>query len=302
MELDTWFNNYAIDNNMTLAEARRRLTPMEMRTYKSHMERMKKIYNASHSPFVKAEIDRLGARAYVTRQMALIDSIDKILIETSHNVQVTMEDHLIGMYQREYKNTMEQFRIQGTVIPERAIREIINYPYAGNMFSDRIWNNKNRLINYIEKDLAKGLIKGSSIQSMSKDLMNRCDVLYYQAARLIRTETNYVMNQGHLNGYKDAGIKEYKFLAFIDNRTSPQCKDLDGQIINANDATVGTNMPPLHPNCRSTIIPIVTRNYLNNMKEENIFNDDPAGDVLIFKDKKEAANHAINNLGFKEVN
>lgn len=138
MEFDSWFNTYARDNNMTLAEARRRLTPMEMRTYKAHMERMKKIYNASHSPFVKAEIDRLGARAYVTRQMALIDSIDKILIETSHNVQIKMEDHLIGMYQREYKDTMDQFRIQGTVIPEKAIREIINYPYAGNMFSDRI--------------------------------------------------------------------------------------------------------------------------------------------------------------------
>lgn len=127
---------------------------------------------------------------------------------------------------------------------------------------------------------------------MSKDLMNRCDVLYYQAARLVRTETNYVMNQGHLNGYKDAGIKEYKFLAFIDNRTSPQCKELDGQIINANDATVGTNLPPLHPNCRSTIIPIVTRDYLNNTKEETNGPDATStGDMLTFKNNKEAVKY-----------
>ena len=138
MELDSWFNTYASNNSMTLAEAKRRLSPIEMKTYKTNMERMKKIYNASHSPFVKAEIDRLGSRAYVTRQMALIDSIDKILIETSHNVQITMEDHLIGMYQREYKDTLKQFRIQGTTIPEEAIKEIINYPYAGEMFSSRI--------------------------------------------------------------------------------------------------------------------------------------------------------------------
>lgn len=246
MEFDSWFNTYAIDNNMTLAEARRRLTPMEMRTYKTHMERMKKIYNASHSPFVKAEIDRLGARAYVTRQMALIDSIDKILIETSYNVQIRMEDYLIGMYQREYEDTMNQFRISGTVIPKRAIKEIIEYPYAGNMFSSRIWRNKQRLLNYIERDLAKGLVKGSSIQRMSKDLMSRCDVLYYQAARLVRTETNYVMNQGHLNGYKDAGIREYQILAFIDNRTSEICKAKDGEVVNVNGAIVADNMPPFH--------------------------------------------------------
>lgn len=133
---------------------------------------------------------------------------------------------------------------------------------------------------------------------MSKDLMNRCDVLYHQAARLVRTETNYVMNQGHLNGYKDAGIKEYKFLAFIDHRTSPQCKGLDGQVIDANDATVGTNLPPLHPNCRSTIIPIVTRDYLNSTKKET--SGSTEGE-LIFKNSKEAAKYLQNNYGFEKV-
>lgn len=76
--------------------------------------------------------------------------------------------------------------------------------------------------------------------------MNRCDVLYYQAARLVRTETNHVMNQGHLNGYKDAGIKEYEVLAFIDHRTSEICKVKDGEVVNVNGATIGTNMPPFH--------------------------------------------------------
>ena len=130
--------------------------------------------------------------------------------------------------------------------------------------------------------------------------MSRCDTLYYQAARLVRTETNYAMNQAHLNGYKEAGIKQYKFLAFIDHRTSPQCKRLDGQTINADDATVGDNMPPMHPNCRSTIIPIVERvNKFTNFKDPAATNTKT--EELTFKNSKAAAKHLKDNYGFEKV-
>ncbi len=297
-EFNNWFNTYASDNNLTFAEAQRTLTPMELRQYKEHLATLKRIYNASHNPHVKVQMAKLGARANVTRYIALIDSIDKILIETSNNIQISMEEHLAGMYQREYQGTMAALGIEGAVIPDRAIKEIIEYPYAGAMFSDRIWRNKDQLLNYINNDLAKGLIKGDSIQRMSADLMNRCNVLYYQASRLVRTETNYVMNQGHKNGYKDAGITHFKFLSYLDHRTSPQCTELDGQVVAIEDAQVGTNMPPMHPNCRSTIIPIIKK----TPAAEQTISDTMERESLQFKDKKEAAAHAINKLGFKEVN
>lgn len=256
-EFNNWFNTYATDNNLTFAEAQRTLTPMELRQYKEHLDILKKIYNASHNPYIKVQIAKLGARANVSRYMALIDSIDKILIETAYNIQISIEEHLIGIYQREYQGTMAVLGIEGVVIPDKAIKEVIEYPYAGAMFSDRIWRNKDQLLNYINNDLAKGLIKGDSIQKMSISLMNRCNTLYYQASRLVRTETNYAMNQGHKNAYKDTGITHFKFLSYLDPRTSPQCNELDGQVIAIEDAQVGKNMPPMHPNCRSTIIPVI---------------------------------------------
>lgn len=293
-EFNNWFNTYASDNNLTFAEAQRTLTPMELRQYKEHLATLKRIYNASHNPHVKVQMAKLGARANVTRYIALIDSIDKILIETSNNIQISMEEHLAGMYQREYQGTMAALGIEGAVIPDRAIKEIIEYPYAGAMFSDRIWRNKDQLLNYINNDLAKGLIKGDSIQRMSADLMNRCNVLYYQASRLVRTETNYVMNQGHKNGYKDAGITHFKFLSYLDHRTSPQCTELDGQVVAIEDAQVGTNMPPMHPNCRSTIIPII-------IKAETPVSIDNQSEDLTFKDTKEAAAYLKDNYGFEKV-
>lgn len=257
-DLNDFYNRYAVDNNLSLQQLQQRLSPLEMREYRQQMQELQRLYSLYQNEHILQEMQILSNRAYITRQMALLDSINIRLIETAHNVQITLQDYLEGIYRREYAAALEGLGVNSkVVIPTKAIKEIIEYPYAGAMFSDRIWRNKNQLLNYINDDLVKGIIKGSSIQSMSKDLMNRCNTLYYQAERLVRTETNYVINQGHLNGYRDAGVEQYEFLAFIDNRTSRQCKHLDNHVFNIRDAQAGTNLPPMHPNCRSTIIPVI---------------------------------------------
>lgn len=303
-EINDWYNTYATENGLTHQEAQRVLTPIQMQQYQNHIATLRRLYNASHNPYLLNEINRLSSRAYLTQQMALMDAIDEILIETAHNVQISLEDHLINMYQREYQNTLESLGMAGTAVtPVNAIKEIIQYPYAGAMFSDRIWRNKNQLLNYINNDLSKHLIKGSSVQRMSKELMNRCHSLYYQAARLIRTETNYAITQGTLNAYTDSGVvQQYEFLAAIDHRTSPQCRDKNGQVFELTAANVGNNLPPLHPNCRSTIIPVINRNYLEKIKEKDNPSKDNNIEKLEFKNKKEATDYVIKNLGFYNVN
>ena len=37
--------------------------------------------------------------------------------------------------------------------------------------------------------------------------------------------------------------------------TSEICQEMDGKIFNVKDGIPGDNVPPLHPNCRSTIVP-----------------------------------------------
>jgi SPP1 gp7 family putative phage head morphogenesis protein len=57
---------------------------------------------------------------------------------------------------------------------------------------------------------------------------------------------------------EDSGVVEkYEFLAAIDSRTSKLCRDKDGKVFKLKDSKVGVNFPPLHPHCRSTIIPVL---------------------------------------------
>ena len=257
-EVNDFMMQYAKDHKLDYATVTQTLTPIDLVEYNQKIEELYAMYRDTGSEYIKIEIDRLNARAKITRLQALQDAINVELTKVTHEYQMTLEDTLIGLFTEQYKEVSELLGIMAPVINREAIKTIIEYPYAGKMFSDRIWDNKDALVKHIKQNLTAGIIRGDSIQKMSRQLKKDLNVLYYQAERLVRTETNYAMNQGHLKGYADSGVVEkYEFLAAIDSRTSKLCKNQNGKVYKLSDAVVGVNFPPLHPHCRSTVIPVL---------------------------------------------
>lgn len=257
-EVNDFMMKYAVDHKLDYATVTQTLTPIDLAEYNQKIEELYAMYRDTGSEYIKIEIDRLNARAKITRLQALQDAINVELTKVTHEYQMTLEDTLIGLFTEQYKEVSELLGIMAPVINREAIKTIIEYPYAGKMFSDRIWDNKDALVKHIKQNLTAGIIRGDSIQKMSRQLKKDLNVLYYQAERLVRTETNYAMNQGHLKGYADSGVVEkYEFLAAIDSRTSKLCKNQNGKVYKLSEATVGVNYPPVHCNCRSTVIPVL---------------------------------------------
>lgn len=257
-EVNDFMMKYAVDHKLDYATVTQMLTPIDLAEYNEKIQELHAMYRDTKSEYIKIEIERLKARSKITRLRALQDAINVELCKVTHEYQMTLEDTLIGLFSDQYTKACELMGVMAPGIPREAIIKIIEYPYAGKMFSDRIWDNKDALVKYIQQDLTVGIIRGDSIQKMSRQMKKDLNVLYYQAERLVRTETNYAMNQGHLKGYADSGVVEkYEFLAAIDSRTSKLCKNQNGKVYKLSDATVGVNYPPLHPNCRSTVIPVL---------------------------------------------
>ena len=257
-EVNDFMMKYAVDHKLDYATVTQMLTPIDLAEYNEKIQELHAMYRDTKSEYIKIEIERLKARSKITRLRALQDAINVELCKVTHEYQMTLEDTLIGLFSAQYEKACELMGVMAPGIPREAIIKIIEYPYAGKMFSDRIWDNKDALVKYIQQDLTVGIIRGDSIQKMARQLKKDLKVLYYQAERLVRTETNYAMNQAHLKGYKDSGaVEKYEFLAAHDKRTSKLCRDLDGQMFELSKAVVGENYPPMHPNCRSTVVPVL---------------------------------------------
>ena len=77
----------------------------------------------------------------------------------------------------------------------------------------------------------------------------------HEARRVVRTESNYCINQAELKGMKDAGFDEYEFISLGEkaDNVCHVCDNLDGQRFKIADVVVGVNFPPMHPFCRCKV-------------------------------------------------
>lgn len=81
-----------------------------------------------------------------------------------------------------------------------------------------------------------GAIQGKGVAVLSKELADMMGQSFRVAERLIRTEANHFHNAADVAAYEAAGVRQYGFIATLDNRTSAVCAGLDGKVFDIKDA------------------------------------------------------------------
>lgn len=260
-------------NKISLEEAKQYLTIPESKDF---IENLKNTIANVQDEDLKAEMLRqINTPAYRARLTRLQAMKEKLNIECKAlaDIQVReIEKGLINTANTAYYKTifdMQQLTGVGfsfAEIPTKQIEEILKNNWSGKHFSKRIWENTDMLASELEHTLTKGFMTGASVQRMSKEIADKMEIGEYAATRLIRTETTYVANMAELQAYKEAGVEKIIFLATLDLRTSDKCRKHDKEIIPLEKAVPGENIPPLHPNCRSTTIEIFEDDDLSKLQ------------------------------------
>lgn len=138
------------------------------------------------------------------------------------------------------------------------IKYVDDFNWVGNVnWNERIWGNSDKLRSKLNEHLNDAFLRGDSIDSIIKDVKVRFGSSYSDASRLVLTESAALHNTATLDRYAQMGVTEVEFSAILDDRTSEKCANAEGNIIKIEDAKIGTNAPPLHPYCRSVLLPVV---------------------------------------------
>lgn len=210
---------------------------------------------------MEEQLKRLSQKGRMTHLELSEMQIQNALLHLTDQKQITIYDVLENQYRDGYfRNVFEVqsgigFGVDFTAPDEKAVRRAVMKSWSKNNFSDLIWGQEKQLAKELREALTTGLIRGDSIDQMTKRLTGRMEVSQSNARRLVRTETAHIHEQAALDAYTECGIDYYEFLATLDRRTSEKCREMDGKVCPIKDAKVGENYPPLHPNCRSTTVP-----------------------------------------------
>ena len=146
-------------------------------------------------------------------------------------------------------------------LDNRAVNQVLNTKFLGGNYSERIWKNTDKLADTLKEVIGSAIARGESYSKTAREIRERFGVTQYEATRLVQTETCYFQNQAEIEALKTMGIEKYKFIATLDSRTSDICREHDKKVYNIEDAKAGKNLPPLHPNCRSTVSAYLGEEY-----------------------------------------
>lgn len=180
-------------------------------------------------------------------------------------------------FEKEWNDIYESFALTSknsfSTISTRNAKAAINTAWLsdGKNFSQRVWNNTNKLVETLNDNLINCVITGKKTTELKQLLQKRFNVSYNAADMLVRTETAHIQTQAAAQRYKDYGLKEYEFLADPDERTCSVCAALDGKRFLLSEMKPGVNAPPMHPRDRCCIVPVVNKETEEEiMEKENI--------------------------------
>ena len=110
--------------------------------------------------------------------------------------------------------------------------------------------------------LFKGILTGSGWRSISKEISEVTGVIPWKAKAIARTSLTEIANNVEAQTLDEAGLKNYRYMCTLDERTCPVCGALDGKMFPVKEGRIGVNRPPMHPNCRCTTTAAFTKDTL----------------------------------------
>ena len=263
-DISDWYTRIAKNNEISYNDAKKLLNAKELDEFKWSIDEYIKKANENklNQAWIK-ELENASAKHHIERleamKLQIANQVENLYGERIHD----MDNFLKNTFKDSYYNST--FNIaKGTEIGKKIyalnsdlVNTIIHKPWSpdGVNFSERLWKDKNELINNLHADLTQAFIRGESPQKTIARFSKRFDAKKSVASRLILTESAAYQSVARQKCYADLGVSEYQIISTLDLKTSEICQDMDQKVFKLEDYKIGITANPFHPNCRSTTAP-----------------------------------------------
>ncbi len=258
------FDKYRLKHGLSITEAKALLESLENPHDLDEM--LKRLRNGIKSDERKELLKRLEAPAYRYRINRFVDMQHQTdeLMKYVYDVEkeISTKSYINAAYNTYYRDV---FNIQKDVgvayrfnnLDSKLVEQMLRSKWSGENYSSRIWGNTQDLTNTLKDEMVLGILTNKTEKEMMDTIIERFSIGAYKARRLIVTESAAISSFADQLAFEDAGIETEMFIAVHDGKTSMVCQKHDRSIVEVGKGEVGRNIPPLHPNCRSKMIPYI---------------------------------------------
>ena len=269
-KINNWYVRVAQNNQISMADAKKLLNSAELKEFKWDVQEYIKYghENQINKSWMK-ELENASARYHISRLEALKMQTQQSM-EVAFGNQLDDVDNLIkNTYTNGYYHTAFEiekgfnvgYKMEG--IDHDKLEKIISKPWAVDEknFSERIWDNKNTLINELHQQLTRMCLTGGTPDKTITYMAKKFNTSKARAGNLIMTESAYFSSLSQKDCFNDLDVEKYEIVATLDTHTSEICREQDGKVYEMKDFQPGITAPPFHNYCRSTTVPHFDDDY-----------------------------------------
>ena len=252
-EIDGFYGRYASKEGISIAEAKKRVSKLDIAAYERKAK--KYVKEKDFSPKANEEMRLYNATMKINRLEMLKANIGLELIAGHDELEKFMDGILKGRTEDELAR---QAGILGKTVRSNAQKAhaIVNGSFHNGTFSDRIWQYQDLMREDLGRLLQTGLIQGKNPRAIAKDLKKYWygndprtgGGATYCMERLMRTELARVQTEAQKQSFIRNGFGKYTFI--VNGGCCPICEGLSGKHFKVAKMMPGENAPPMHPNCR----------------------------------------------------
>jgi SPP1 gp7 family putative phage head morphogenesis protein len=150
-----------------------------------------------------------------------------------------------------------------STVTATALRALVSDSLIRGAPSEDWWAGQStRLAAQFASEMRLGMSAGETLGQLKSRVVDLMDVSTRNAEALVRTSAQNVMNDARMAVYQANPdvVGELQHVSVLDDRTTEICMARDGLRWTLDGTPVGHNLPfaqpPLHWNCRSTLIPV----------------------------------------------
>ena len=281
-EIESWYARFAVNNQISLTDARKWLTAGQLEEFHWSVEQYIKIGEQAglDAAWLK-KLENASTRFHISRLEAVQTGIQQQLKLLYGNQVDSLDALLKKVVGNGYTHTA--FEVQKGVglgwditgLDQKKLETLLSKPWTtdGRTFRDRCWLNKNDLVGSVSKSLTQGLLRGDSPAKITTAIQKQFGVHRYKAGRLVNTETTYFNAVATKECYKDLDVEMVEIIETLDSHTCSICGGLDGKVIPISQYEPGVTVPPFHPNCRGTTAPAIDPKYAGERAARNADGD-----------------------------
>lgn len=263
-QIAAWYQRFASNNRVTLAEAKRMLNAKELAELKWDVNQYIQYgqENAINGTWVK-QLENASARFHISR-------LEALKLQTQQSIEVmfgnqldSIDSTMRNVYKSGYYHTA--YEIQKGVgvgwdfsaLDDKQISKVINKPWAvdGKNFSERIWGNRQKLVNELNNTMTQNIILGKDPQKAIDEIARKMNTSKTNAGRLVMTEEAFFSSAAQKDCFDELDVEQFEIVATLDSHTSDICRGMDGKHFPMSEWKVGVTAPPFHVHCRSTTVP-----------------------------------------------